>query len=79
MSLPLDDDNQNFGVPLSNVEAIIKEKEEGEGEEGEIAIRGCGVLDGFFPNNQNDSQFFPTGIFGKFGEDGNLTIIKEKK
>lgn len=54
-------------------------------EDGELQVRGVGVIDGYYKNPQEDATaftedgWFKTGDLARFDERGNLTIVGRKK
>ncbi len=71
------------GFPLSINE--VKIDDPNENGEGEILVRGCNVMLGYFKDEEATREamtadgFFRTGDYGKIGKDGALFITGRKK
>ena len=73
----------SVGFPLSINE--VKIDEPNENGEGEILVRGCNVMLGYFKDEEatreamTEDGFFRTGDYGKIGKNGALFITGRKK
>ena len=73
------------GRPLHNEVVIVDEQGDilGPNSEGEVAVRGSSVFDGYLDGDVNQSAFvngwFRTGDLGRFDDDGYLTLTGRLK
>ena len=77
------------GTPLPNTDVKIVDledpgKELGPGEEGEIAIKGPQIMQGYYKKPEATEEvmiggWYLSGDIGKFDEDGYLSVVDRKK
>jgi long-chain acyl-CoA synthetase len=80
--------NGSIGLPLTDVEAAILHPETGQpvpaGEEGELAVKGPNVMQGYWKRSEETAAIFRngwlrTGDIGKMDEDGFFYVVERIK